>query len=126
MSDPILHEILQSLGRMEEKQDRVRADLDKEQDHARENRAAIHAKLDDLNERMSKAENSITLAAEIDVQVRNELNSIKPSVEDFVRMRSIGLSVVGIIALGGTAFGASLIWWGEQMVAAIRGFLRIP
>jgi len=39
---------------------------------------------------------------------------------------TIGLSAVGVIALGGTAFGASLIWWGEQMIHAIRGFLRIP
>lgn len=126
MTDPILHEILQKLGRIEEKQDRVRVDLDKEQAHARDHRAAIHEKLDDLNERMTKAESSITVAAGIDVQVRDELNAMKPAVEDFTRMRSIGLSAVGVIALGGTAFGASLIWWGEQVVSAIRGFLRIP
>jgi len=125
MTDPILHEILQKLGRIEEKQDRVRVDLDKEQEHARENRAAIHQKLGDLTDRMTKVESSITVAAGIDVQVRNELNAMKPAVEDFTRMRSIGLSAVGVIALGGTAFGASLIWWGEQMITAIRGFLRI-
>ena len=126
MSEAILHEILQKLGRIEEKQDRVRTDLDKEQEHARENRAAIHAKLDDLQDRMTKAESSIVVAAGIDVQVRNELNAMKPAIEDFTRMRQIGLGAVGIIALGGTAFGASLIWWGEQMISFIRGLLRVP
>lgn len=32
----------------------------------------------------------------------------------------------GVIALRGTAFGASLIWWGEQVGSALRGLLRIP
>jgi hypothetical protein len=34
--------------------------------------------------------------------------------------------VVSIVGIGGTAFGASLIWWGEQVISGIRHFLRIP
>lgn len=38
----------------------------------------------------------------------------------------IGWGVVSIVGVGGTAFGASIMWWGDQVVTALRGWLRIP
>jgi hypothetical protein len=40
-------------------------------------------------------------------------------------MKMIGWGVVGIVGIGGTAFGAAMIWWGEQTINAVRHFLRI-
>ena len=47
-------------------------------------------------------------------------------MDDRKRTKTVGLSIVGLIGIGGTAFGAALIWWGEHTVSFIRWMLRIP
>lgn len=125
MSEPILHEIYTMLGRIEEGQNRVRIDLDAEKQETRSHRDDILSGMKALDARLDKVETSITLSAAVDVQVRSELNSIGPTIEDFRRMRAVGLSIVAVIALGGTAFGASMMWWYDTVVSAIRTILRI-
>ena len=123
----------------------LRDDFDTEKDHAHDSRRDVHRKIDDLTGRVSNVENKIEIAGQVTAQTRNRIDEVnaditeriegleititqdvKPTVDDFKRMRAIGIGVVGIVALGGTAFGASLIWWGEQTISTIRAFLRIP
>ena len=47
-------------------------------------------------------------------------------VDDMKRMKMLGGTIVGLIAIGGTAFGASLIWWGEQVAGLFRYLLKLP
>lgn len=134
MSDPILHEILLKLGRIEEGQEQLRDDFDKETDRSRENRKDLHGKVDSLSDRIGHVETTIQVAGQVTAQARDKIDAletkintdVQPTVDEFKRMKMIGWSAVGLVGLGGTAFGASLIWWGEQTISAIRHFLRIP
>jgi len=98
----------------------------------------VSGKLDGAVERIGKLETAVAVDVAVSAQTRDKIderiaaiertlaNDIRPPVEDFRRMRAIGISIVGVVALGGTAFGASLIWWGEWLSTTIRAWLRIP
>lgn len=141
----ILHQILLKLGSIEAGQLQLRADFDDEKDYSRESRRAVHEKLDGVGDRLGHVENTIQLAGQVTAQTRERIDMVKdevtkkidtigkrldeeisPPVEEFKRFRNLGLTAVGIVALGGTAFGAGLIWWGESTINAIRHILRIP
>ncbi|KRA44714.1 DUF1515 family protein [Devosia sp. Root635] len=123
----------------------LREDFDEEKGHDRDARRDMHRKIDELTDRVGKVEGKIEIAGQVTAQTRDRIDDVSadvterldgfdktltvdvtPTVEEFKRMKMIGMSVVGVVALGGTAFGASLIWWGEQVVATIRSLLRIP
>lgn len=112
----------------------LRDDFDTEKDHAHDSRKDVHRKIDDLAGRVGDVETTVQVAGQVTAQTRDRIDAmdktlntdVKPTVDEFKRMKLIGWSVVGIVGLGGTAFGASLIWWGEQVAIAVRGFLRIP
>lgn len=123
----------------------LRADIDQEKEHAHESRRDVHRKIDDLTGRVGQVEGKIEIAGQVTAQTRDRIDSVSdglterldefdatmaddivPTVEEFKRMKMIGWSIVGVVGVGGTAFGASLIWWGEQMISAIRSILRVP
>lgn len=141
----LLGQLIESVAGLRRDITDLRGDFDQEKQHAHESRVDVHRKIDGLTDRVGKVENKIEIAGQVTAQTRDRIddvktdvnermdvlettltNDVKPTVDDFKRMRAIGLGLVGIVAIGGTAFGASLIWWGEQTVTAIRGFLRIP
>ena len=111
----------------------LRDDFDTEKDHAHESRKDVHRKIDDLSGRVSQVEGTIQVSGHVTAQTRDKVTAmeatltedVKPTVDEFKRMKLIGWSVVSIVGIGGTAFGASLIWWGEQVISTIRAFLRI-
>jgi len=115
----------------------LRDDFQEEREASRQSRARLHERMDEVANDVGTIKGDIRILGEVDGQVRGELQALKetveanqaavgPSVEDFKRMKMVGLSIVGLIGIGGTAFGASLIWWGESTVNFIRWVLRIP
>ena len=115
----------------------IRDDFAAEREASRQSRAKLHERMDEVVNRVGKIEGDIAILGQVDGQVRGELVALKatveanqadlkPTVDEFRRMKMVGLSVVGLIGIGGTAFGASLIWWGEQTVGFFRWILRIP
>lgn len=117
--------------------EQMRDDFQEEREASRQSRARLHERMDEVATDVGTIKGDIRILGEVDGQVRGELQSltatvaahhaeVSPSVDEFRRMKTVGLSIVGLIGIGGTAFGASLIWWGEHTVAFIRWVLRIP
>lgn len=112
----------------------MRGDFDTEKDHAHESRKDVHRKIDDLAGRVGAVEGTIQVAGHVTAQTRDKVaameatltDDVKPTVDEFKRMKLLGWGFLSVVGLGGTAFGAAMIWWGEQTVHAIRGLLRIP
>lgn len=104
----------------------------------REDLAAERTSRSQVYERLGKVEHAVAVDAAVTAQHRDKIDGrlaeiertlsedVKPPVEDFKRMKTVGLSVVGLVGIGGTAFGASLIWWGEQTIQFFRWLLRMP
>lgn len=140
----LLGQLLEAVAGLRRDITEMRDDFAQEKDHAHESRTDVHRKIDDLTDRVGKVEGKIEIAGQVTAQTRDRIDDvsegvterldafdttlttdIKPTVEEFKRMKMIGWSIVGVVGVGGTAFGASLIWWGEQVANAIRSLLRI-
>lgn len=125
MSDE-LHDIMRALGRLEEGQDRMRADFDAEQKHTRESRERTYRKLE-------KIEQDVTIVGEVAAQARNKvdhleqtvLTDVKPATDDFKRMRTVGFVGLSLLGFAFTALGITLATVGEGVVQTIRAWLRI-
>ena len=127
-----LGQILEKLGRVQEGVERLRDEFRVEQDHAHESRSSVHGRIDEVGNRLGQVESAIAVDGQITAQVRAEVALLSTSVEEgkatideFKRMKAVGIGIVGLVGLGGTAFGASLIWWGDSTVTFIRHLLRI-
>ncbi|KEC75487.1 transmembrane protein [Rhizobium leguminosarum bv. phaseoli CCGM1] len=72
----------------------------------------------------------------VDAQVRDELKSIKetvqknhetiqPTLEEWKRLKTLGYGISGAIALAGLTAGATITWASDGAVAWIRHWLKI-
>lgn len=126
MADDPLHQILRTLGRLEEGQERMRADFDAEKEATRESRGRMHTKLE-------KIEEDLGIVGQVAAQAREESaatkklvdEEIKPVTDDVKRMRMIGLGIVGLVGFAFTALGITLATVSEGVVQVVRTWLRI-
>ncbi|ODT79365.1 MAG: hypothetical protein ABS76_21105 [Pelagibacterium sp. SCN 64-44] len=57
--------------------------------------------------------------------VTDNQEAAQPTIDEWKRIRAIGIGLVGLLALGGVSVGGALAWTGESVVNAIRHWLRI-
>jgi hypothetical protein len=122
-------EISLMLGQVLEGVKQLRADFQEEKQNAHESRSTMHRRLDEHAEEIGKLRTDVAVAGKIEAQVRNELKSLKaavdPSLEDWKRMKTLGLGIVSLLAIGGVSFGAFLMWAGDAAATAVRHWLKI-
>lgn len=117
--------------------EQLRDDFRDEREASRKSRAALHERVDGMSEDIGAIRGDIRILGEIDGQVRGEIQTlketvennqtdIKPTVDEWKRIRAIGIGFAGILALGGVSLGAMAVYAGETLVNAIRHWLRIP
>ncbi|TIR78948.1 MAG: DUF1515 domain-containing protein [Mesorhizobium sp.] len=132
-----LEDIFLALGRVQEGVEQLRDDFQEEKRNAHESRMALHRRLDEQVAEISSLKTDVAIHGKIEAQVRNELKSlgekveanheaVQPSVDDWKRMKNLGLGIAGMLAIGGLSFGALLMWASDTAVAAIRHWLKIP
>ncbi|TIT90383.1 MAG: DUF1515 domain-containing protein [Mesorhizobium sp.] len=125
-----LEDIFLALGELKGGVDALRRDFQEEKRTAHESRATIHRRLDEQAEEIAKVRTDVAVDGEITAQVRNEVKSLKaavdPELEDWKRMKNLGLGIAGLLAIGGLSVGAMLMWASDTAVAAIRHWLKIP
>jgi hypothetical protein len=75
---------------------------------------------------------TIAVAGQVDAQVRQELDALKksvadltPTVDEWRRIRQLGLGIVGLMTAGGITVGAILAAGGNWLVDLIRHWLRL-
>ncbi len=112
----------------------MRDDAALERKESHESRAGIHRRLDEMNGAISRLDTTAALSGQVDVNVRDEIESLKdtftseisalkakidnnitPTINEWKRIRALGLGVVGIVALGGVSFGAAIMWAGDAV-----------
>ncbi|RJT42015.1 DUF1515 domain-containing protein [Mesorhizobium waimense] len=124
-----LEDIFLALGRVQEGVEQLRDDFKEEKRSAHESRTSIHRRLDEHATEIASLRTDVTIAGKIEAQVRNELKALNekvdPSLEDWKRMKSLGIGIAGLLAVGGLSFGAFLMWAGDAAVTAVRHWLRI-
>ncbi len=122
-----LHEIMRALGRLEEGQERQRADFDEEKSASRDSRDAVLVKLE-------KIEVDVGITGAVAAQARDAtakisqlvLDDVKPATDDYKRMRSIGKGTIWAVGIAAAGLGVTLATAAESVINAIRAWLRIP
>jgi len=131
-----LNDVMLALGRVQEGVDRLTADLRDEKTNAHESRATLHRRLDEQSQEISSIREDIVISAHVDAQVRGEIKklsdlveanhaTVAPSLEEWKRMKTLGIGLAGLMAIGGMSIGAALLWMGETAANAVRQWLRI-
>jgi chromosome segregation ATPase len=125
-----------ALGRLQEGQDRMTADFREEKKNAHEHRAIIHRRIDEQSQQIGHLETTVAISGEIDAQIREEIKALKetvdnnhaevaPALEEWKRLKTLGVGISGLIALAGLTIGGVVVWTGNAAVDAIRHWLRI-
>lgn len=110
-----------------------REDYAHDQAAASQSRAAMRDRIDELFDRFARMETTAALSAEVDVQVRTELDAltkalteVEPVAVEWNRVKSIGKWAASGLLASGVGIGALAAAAGDQVVAYIRAWLRIP
>lgn len=131
-----LNDVMLMLGRLQNSVENLREDFAEEKHDAAISRANVHRRLDDQADDIGKVREDILITAQVAAQAREEtkalhgtLNShrseVDPAIEDWKRMKTLGVGLVGLLALGGLSVGAFLTWAGETAADAVRRWLGI-
>ena len=127
---------MRALGRVEEGVSRIRQDFQDEKHNAQESRAVIHRRLDEQAKQIGHLDTTVAISGEVDAQLRDQIAALKetvdknhasvaPALEEWKRMKTIGVGISGLIALAGLTIGGLIAWVGDAAVTAIRAWLKI-
>jgi hypothetical protein len=112
--------------------EQLRDDFREEREASRQSRQTLHNRMDEVAEDVGTIRGDIRILGQVDGQIRSEVQGLstrvdnaQPTLEEWRRIRAIGIGLVGLLALGGVSVGAALAWAGEGVVHAIRQWLRI-
>lgn len=139
----LLHDIVRSLARLEERVEGVRDDLKaqrddfrEEKENAHESRAVIHRRLDDHAKQMAKTDETIAIAGHVDAQIRDEVRALKetvkqnheevePALSEWRRIKLLGAGVGGLLLLFGISVGAVITWASDTASSLVRHWLKL-
>jgi hypothetical protein len=114
----------------------LRDDFQDEKKNAHESRSVIHRRLDEQGFKLSHLETTVAISGEVDAQLRDQIAALKivveknhrevaPAIEEWRRMKTLGIGVSGLIAFAGLTIGGVLAWAGDAAIAAIRHWLKL-
>ena len=124
-TDPA-NEVLVRLGELSASVQHLLRDFGDEKIAARDNRAAMHRRLDEQARELSALKAELTLSRRaVEDMARTQSETVLPAVGEWRDMKTTGLRIVGVLAIGGVSVGATLAWFSDQAVSLLRHWLRI-
>ena len=126
-----MSDVMLALGHLQEGVDRLREDFTEEKASAAISRRSIYERHDDLSRELAKLKGDVVSVGHIGAQTRDEVQSlggrvdqnkkdIQPSLEDWRRIKTLGLGITGILAIGGVTVGAMLSMGVDAFKAVMR------
>lgn len=122
----LTHEVLVRLGELSASVQHLHNDFGDEKIAARDNRAAMHRRLDEQARELSALKTELTLSRQVvEDLARTQADTVLPAVSDWRDIKATGLRIVGVLAIGGVSVGAGMAWFSDQAVSLLRQWLRI-
>ena len=120
------NEVLVRLGEVSASVQHLLRDFGDEKIAARDNRAAMHRRLDEQARELSALKAELTLSRRaVEDMARTQSETVLPAVGEWRDMKTTGLRIVGVLAIGGVSVGAALAWFSDQAASLLRHWLRI-
>lgn len=138
-NDDILHKLGHlegTLAGIHESVAQLRKDVGDEKANAHESRAVIHRRLDEQGAQINLLDKAVVINTGVDAQVRDELKSIKetvqknhetiqPTLEEWKRLKTLGYGVSGLIAFAGLTIGGMVAYASDGAATWIKHWLKI-
>lgn len=119
-------EILVKLGELGASVEHLLRDFADEKAAARDNRAAVHRRLDEQAQGLAEVKTELALSRQVvETLAKAQAETVLPAVDDWQGMKRTGLTIVGLLALGGVSVGATMAWFSDQASMLVRHWLRI-
>ena len=124
------------LSGIEESVSLLREDVGDEKDNAHESRTVIHRRLDEQAKQISHLDTTVAITGGVDAQIRDGIKALKdtvnknhdavtPALDEWKRLKSLGVGISGLIALAGLTVGGTISYAGDGLVAWFRHWLKI-
>lgn len=138
-NDDIMHAIGKlegSLTGINESVAQLRKDVGDEKANAHESRSVIHRRLDEQARQIHLLDMTVTVSSNVDGQIREEIKGLKetvennheavaPALDEWKRLKTLGVGISGLIALAGLTVGGFIAYASDGAVAALRHWLKI-
>jgi predicted nucleic acid-binding Zn-ribbon protein len=138
-NDDIMHAIGKlegSLTGIHDSVAQIRKDVSDEKANAHESRAVVHKRLDDQAKQISHLDTTVAITGGVDAQIREEIKALKetvdrnhdavtPALEEWKRLKTLGVGISGLIALAGLTVGGTISYAGDGAVAWLRHWLKL-
>lgn len=119
-------EILIKLGELGASVEHLLRDFADEKTAARDNRASVHRRLDEQAQGLAEVKTELALSRQVvETLAKAQAETVLPAVDDWQGMKRTGLTIVGLLALGGVSVGATMAWFSDQASMLVRHWLRI-
>lgn len=115
-----LNDVMLALGRVQEGVDRLRDDFTEEKQSASVSRKSIYERHDDLSHELARLKSDVQIIGQ---KVERHKDEIKSAIEDWQRIKTLGVGITGILAIGGLSIGATLAMGVDAFKAAMRHWL---
>ena len=126
--------VLLAIGRLQASLDHMQRDFAAEKISATQSRRALYERHDGLQEQIGSLRMDLQAAGQTTLQAREEARSaiekveqhraeIKSSVEDWKKIKTLGMGITGVLAIGGLSAGALLSMGWDALKAATRSWL---
>jgi len=90
----------QQIGMLTAKVDMILEGIRRSEEKSDISRASMHRRMDELVDRVSKVEGSVT-------NVQDDVRDMKPVTEDVKRWKLMGMGALGMMGIAGIALGVS-------------------
>lgn len=128
--------LLEMLKQQGESIEALRQTVAQGHEKSSDSRSKLHERIDELGDRLGKIDGDIRILGQVDAQLRSKVEALaetvqrnqaeaQPTIDEWRRIRAIGIGIVGLLALGGVSIGAMFAYAGEAVINWARHILRI-
>jgi hypothetical protein len=126
-----LTDVLMILGRVQEGVERLRQDFGEEKAQASQSRKLLYERQDEMRGDLSNLKQDIDMTALVTAQKLGDLTkeltdhklAVQPSIDEWKRIRTLGIGITGVLAIGGLSVGAMLSMGLDAFRTALRSWL---
>lgn len=108
--------VLMAIGRLQEGVDRLREDFTEEKHSAAASRKLIYERHESVADEIAQVKRDVE-------KLGDKIDAHQPSIDDWKRLKSLGLGVAGVLAICGLSLGALLTMGLDAFKAAMRQIL---
>lgn len=122
-----LNDVMRALGRLEGSVTALREEFVQEKQSAAESRRILFQRVDGVSDEVAQVKLDVQANGQevkaLGESIAQHKSKIDPAIEDWSRIKNLGLGVTGVVGLGGASFGAMALMGWDYVKDTLRTWL---